>query len=223
MKAAAPRCLPRVTTNGDALTEALLLRLVGAGVVAFYITRHVPPKPGWDERILALRAKYPHLVTVTDIEEIERTVGLWTRAGLVKVKKEFKVDSCRAPEGTLTIDRNGDVLLCCCDYFHKNKQGNVRDSGLLEIWRSARFADVRANLRRGVAVLDICKNCVLRIGRDRDPAPVPPGARGGGRAGDGRGLALWNSLRWRAWDLAARAVLGPWERKPGPKIVAKKL
>jgi len=163
VKQAAPDCLPRITTNGDALTAALAEDLLEAGVVAFYVTRHVPVKPGWDERIEALRRRWPRHITVMDIMEVQRKVGLWNRAGLVKVEKEFKVKSCRAPEGAITIDRNGDVLLCCCDYFHANKFGNIRDKNLEEIWRGQRFRTVRENLRRGVALLDICKNCILRL------------------------------------------------------------
>lgn len=163
IKQACPSSLPRVTTNGDALSEDMLLRLTRAGVISFYVTRHVPVKPGWDDRINALARKYPQFMTVTDIMEVSRKVGLWNRAGLVKVEKEYKVNACHAPVGALTIDRNGDVLLCCCDYFHQNKQGNIMNQGILEIWRGAQFKNVRKNLRRGVALLDICKNCILRL------------------------------------------------------------
>ncbi len=163
VKDALPKCLPRVTTNGDPLTEDLLLRLVKAGVLAFYVTRHVPVKPGWDDRINMLAKKYPQYVTVTDIMEIQAQVGLFTRAGLVKVEKEYKVKSCRAPEGAMHIDRYGEALLCCCDYFRKHSQGNIMNQGILEIWRGAEFARIRRNLNKGVAVLDICKNCILRL------------------------------------------------------------
>lgn len=163
VKAALPNCLPRVTTNGDALTEDLLLRLTKAGVLTFYVTRHVPVKPGWNERIEMLLKKYPQYVTLTDIMEVQAKVGLWNRAGLVKVEKEFKVNSCHAPEGAFVIDRFGNVPLCCCDYFRKNAQGNIMKQGILEIWRGAGFAGVRQNLHKGVAVLDICKNCILRL------------------------------------------------------------
>lgn len=162
VKDAAPDCLPRITTNGDALTEDKLRRLVDAGVVSFYVTRHVPSDKRWDDRINALASKYPRHVTVTDIREVEEKVGLWNRAGLVKVKKEYKTASCRAPEGSLNIDRHGNVLLCCCDYFHAHKMGNVREQSLLKIWSGERFARIRAKLRRGVAELEICKNCILR-------------------------------------------------------------
>jgi len=163
IKKAAPACLPRITSNGDALTEKLASELIEAGVVSFYITRHVPVKPGWDERMEELCDLWPNYITVTDIMEVQRKVGLWNRAGLVKVEKEFKVKTCRAPEGAITIDRNGDVLLCCCDYFHQNKFGNIKEQSLLDIWNGSRFRDVRAALRQGVALLDICKNCILRL------------------------------------------------------------
>jgi MoaA/NifB/PqqE/SkfB family radical SAM enzyme len=163
LKAAVPNCLPRVTTNGDALTEALLLRLTKAGVLTFYVTRHVPVKPGWNERIEMLVKKYPQYITLTDIMEIQAKTGLWTRAGLVKVEKEYKVKSCYTPEGALVIDRNGEALLCCCDYFHKHSQGNIMKQGILEIWRGYEFTRIRRNLHKGVPILDICKNCILRL------------------------------------------------------------
>jgi len=163
VKEAVPNSLPRVTTNGDALTEDLLLKLTKAGVLTFYVTRHVPVKPGWDDRINMLSKKYPQYMTVSDIMKIQADIGLWNRAGLVKVEKEYKVSTCNAPEGAFVIDRFGNVPLCCCDYFRKNAQGNIMKQSILEIWQASEFARIRKNLHKGVAVLEICKNCILRV------------------------------------------------------------
>ena len=37
------------------------------------------------------------------------------------------------------------------------------EQGILDIWRGAQFANVRKNLRQGVAILEICKNCIIRL------------------------------------------------------------
>jgi radical SAM protein with 4Fe4S-binding SPASM domain len=85
------------------------------------------------------------------------------RAGLVKVEHERPaVKSCRTPEGSFQISTEGDVFICCCDYFGKHIMGNIKDNSILEIWRNPRFADIRTQARNGIAATDMCSKCILR-------------------------------------------------------------
>jgi Iron-sulfur cluster-binding domain len=162
VKAEVPGCLPRVTTNGDALTEDRLISLVRAGVISFYVTRHVPTSDKWDERMAYLAQKYPQYVTVTDIMDVQKQMGLSNRAGLVSVDKKYTVDACSVPDSALTIDRFGKIPLCCCDYFRTEVQGDIMKQGILEIWRGENFQRIRRDLQQGKVATKLCTNCILR-------------------------------------------------------------
>lgn len=159
-KAFVPNCKPRIITNGDVLTDELTRKLIDAGVLSFWVSRHVPVKPGWDNRINALKAKYGGIIQVVDLMEVQAQQGLLDRAGLVEVEKRFVFTRCTSPTSAAHITIDGTWLLCCNDYHRQNPFGNLLTRGILEIWRDPRFASIRKNLRGGVATLKICKNCI---------------------------------------------------------------
>ena len=65
---------------------------------------------------------------------------------------------CSDPFVRMVISPSGDVVLCCMDYFYKEKFGNVNKQSMQEIWNSKRFKDVRTSLvnkdRKG-----LCAQC----------------------------------------------------------------
>lgn len=84
---------------------------------------------------------------------------LSTRGGLVDVKNKETKLSCIFPSLQLTIDSDGDVILCFDDYFSKNVYGNVEKENILDIWKKEEFKKVREELLKGKPAKDICKNC----------------------------------------------------------------
>ncbi len=154
--------MPRIITNGDPLTEKLAKDLIDAGVVTFWVSRHVPVKPGWDDRMKDLQAKFKGMITITDLMDVQAAQGLHTRAGLVKVEKEYQVDSCHTAQSCQHIDIDGRMILCCNDYHRKHEFGNLRKQGIMEIWNSRYYYTIRRELREGITALKICKNCIVR-------------------------------------------------------------
>jgi radical SAM protein with 4Fe4S-binding SPASM domain len=79
-----------------------------------------------------------------------------------KKKRDFK---CFEPLNYLSIDYNGNILLCCHirsenenhkDYIY----GNVNDNSLREIYYSKKFKDIRDKFNRDVDFYpSICQNC----------------------------------------------------------------
>ena len=73
-----------------------------------------------------------------------------------------KANYKRCPDiRTLIITRNGDVILCCQDYFRRYVMGNIMEKNILDIWNS--YKDIREKLLKdNVAELPICKICLER-------------------------------------------------------------
>ena len=82
-----------------------------------------------------------------------------TRGGLVNVKKKRVLEKCFMPSQQLEIAYNGDVMLCCEDYFGKYIFGNLKKEKILDIWVKPRFRKVRKDLRNSIPVYPICLNC----------------------------------------------------------------
>jgi radical SAM protein with 4Fe4S-binding SPASM domain len=162
LKVIVPKCHPRIITNGDHLTVQLMSDLIAAGVERFSVSRHQPIKPGWDARVQDLARRHPGMLSVTDLMDVQEKQGLHTRAGLVPVGRVYVAARCNAPMNCQHIDIDGNLLLCCNDYYRKNVMGNVKESTILEVWRSERFTRIRSDLLRGKPSLAICKNCILR-------------------------------------------------------------
>ena len=59
----------------------------------------------------------------------------------------------------LVIVINGDVVLCCNDYYKKHVMGNIMETNIVDIWKS--YANLREELlEKNIARLDICKKCL---------------------------------------------------------------
>ena len=163
-----PHCLPRISTNGDFLTHESVESYVKAGLDRVYVMRHVPTPEGWVERIQKLATEFPGVFTVMDIEELEKSIGLNNYGGVVDIQKVLDggkntdgSPSCKVHQHIAQITVTGDWNLCCTDFAKTYKFGNLIETDILTIWRSKRFTQMRADLRAGKAVLQVCKDCFI--------------------------------------------------------------
>lgn len=157
---ALPQAHHVVYTCGDHLTEVRAASLMAAGLDAFVVSDHggrtLTPAVDAARRGLGGRRgpiRYRRVMP-------ER--ALFNRGGLVAVANPRRPGRCAYPAYELIVGIDGDVLLCCNDYFGENAFGNVRNASLLEIWHGARFARVREGLLAGRAELSICQACTER-------------------------------------------------------------
>jgi len=162
----APRCIPRISTNGDFLTETSVQRLLDAGINRIYAMRHLPTPEGWPERIARLSDRFPGLFVRMDIEQVETTVGLNHYGGLVKVRHLMKPETnsvgkavCRVHAHLAQFTIDGDWDLCCTDFGKTYRFGNLLDQSIMEIWNQPAFVAIRRGLRDGRPPLPICKSC----------------------------------------------------------------
>ncbi len=59
----------------------------------------------------------------------------------------------------VTVDVDGNVIMCCRDYESKVKFGNLKKSNIKEIINSERFKDIKKRHLTGDFDMEICKNC----------------------------------------------------------------
>ncbi|MBC8338536.1 MAG: SPASM domain-containing protein [Rhodospirillales bacterium] len=161
-----PKTRLEIVTNGDRLTSEMVKELQAASVNCLVVSMYDGPhqiehfkkifdESGVDEDFYILRDRWHS-------KEDEFGLKLTNRAGTVHVGDQPDIDPskpCFYLHYGLAIDWNGDVLLCVQDWNKKVKFGNVHDSSLLEIWRSAAMQKYRFPLGRGERKLLPCSQC----------------------------------------------------------------
>lgn len=66
---------------------------------------------------------------------------------------------CRKPWTQFVVKSNGDVSLCCRDWWGKYPVGNVYDDDPAEVWASERFNELRVGMQTGEHYPAICDYC----------------------------------------------------------------
>jgi len=161
-----PDIRTEVVTNGDRLTVSYIDTLIKAGMDYMVISMYDGPhqiehfkrlfqEAGYDESYYILRDRW-------HTEEDNFGLKLTNRAGTVSIGKQDPVDvthPCHYPAYSMTVDWNGDILLCVQDWNKKVKMGNLYAQSLLEIWRSNLIQKYRYQLANGKRKLTPCNNC----------------------------------------------------------------
>lgn len=148
-----PLCFIDIHTNGDVLNEELLITLVNNGADHFLITNYDD-----DEKPLLenLARKYPFPVTLRSYMDFGKT----DRAGEIYKRRNMLRSPCLRPSSALVVNWQGNVVLCCQDFYQSRSFGNVNEKGLWEIWNDSQFAYYREQLRTGNRrVTKICTHC----------------------------------------------------------------
>jgi radical SAM protein with 4Fe4S-binding SPASM domain len=155
-----PKCRPLIYSNGDFLTLDVFREYIKWGRTTFCITQHDNHLP-------------PNLQTILTEASVEErghiavrfayNVQMMNRSGLIKtmvVPAEPLEIACDAPLATMVITLNGNVVLCCNDYFETEVIGNVSTCSLKEIWCSEPFERFRRALSRGDRTASrLCESC----------------------------------------------------------------
>jgi radical SAM protein with 4Fe4S-binding SPASM domain len=162
-----PLCFIQINTNGDLLTEERLLGLIESGLDRVKVTDYenigISKKVSESriseqtKRLQYLAEKYPLFVYFRNWKEIH----LMNRAGAIyKRKNPRKNEPCQRPSCQLIIDWQGNVILCCNDYYSEYKLGNVNEESIIDIWQKPRFKEYRRALESGKReAIKICAGC----------------------------------------------------------------
>lgn len=66
---------------------------------------------------------------------------------------------CKNVNIHLSVKSNGDVVLCCRDWFNVYAIHNLNDMNPLDAFNSEKFNKIRASMKKGVNYPSICKYC----------------------------------------------------------------
>ncbi len=155
-----------IVTNGDTLNVELVKKLFENGldimIVSLYDGAHqidhfkkIFKDAGISEDSYILRDRWYSL-------EVDYGVKLTNRAGVVTAGNQAVVDPnkpCNYPFYSMTVDWNGDVLLCLQDWNKKVKMGNISMSSMIDVWSSKGYKKYRRNLAKSRRVHSPCSEC----------------------------------------------------------------
>lgn len=87
--------------------------------------------------------------------------ALNNRAGNVKTKKDYShmLDVCYIPFFKMTIDVNGDILLCDNDWYGEHPCGNILTHNIWDIWNHINFLTKRDMAFCGRSMVPLCREC----------------------------------------------------------------
>ena len=58
------------------------------------------------------------------------------------------------------LNLNGDVSVCCNDFYNEINFGNVNNQSFMSIWNSKKYLKFRKDIKRGIFNYPVCKRCV---------------------------------------------------------------
>lgn len=165
-----------IHSNGDLLTYKLYNNLIKSGVDLFVITEHGEHMAHNIKELLKnfqetnYKDDYMHDKAYAPVGQKKATIlyrdlkkknNLYNRGGLLKNMDPIKTKKlvCKLPSEILLIDYQGNIILCCNDYFSKIKFGNIKNETILDIWDKKEFKKIRNELAKGDFRLDMCKKC----------------------------------------------------------------
>ena len=155
-----------VTTNGDPLTPETIRALQEAGLRKLVVSLYDGPHQYDHFERIRCEADVPEdfLVLRGRWGTAEDDYGLMptNRGGSIDLgrRNPYGAAPCYYPCYSMTIDWNGDVLVCMQDWHKIVRMGNVHDQSLQEIWTGRNYEQYRRRLLDGRrSELTPCRHC----------------------------------------------------------------
>jgi radical SAM protein with 4Fe4S-binding SPASM domain len=155
-----------IVTNGDHLNSKLIKDLSDAGTAYIVVSMYDGPhqiqtysdmfaQVDLDDNFYLLRDRWHS-------QKDGFGLKLTNRAGTIDIGDQDPVNikhPCHYPAYSMTVDWNGDALLCVQDWNKKVKLGNIFSQSLMEIWISSNLSKRRIQLAHGNRKLNPCALC----------------------------------------------------------------
>jgi radical SAM protein with 4Fe4S-binding SPASM domain len=153
-----------IVTNGDFLTVDKIRQLSDAGCSYFVVSLYDGP-----QQIDVLKARFAGagcndyiLRDRWHAEEDDFGLKLTNRGGTVTAGEQQAADDthpCYYLSYAMSVDWNGDVLLCPQDWTKKTRFGNLNGQTLMQVWASAAMQKRRTKLAQGRRTDSPCEGC----------------------------------------------------------------
>lgn len=163
MREKLPKASIVLFTNGDLLTYDLFKELSDAGLDKFNISQH-SEKPS-ATLVDTLNRLDGALVKnkIDFIKYYDNKMKLMNRGGLIRLdlQKSIKKQFYCSMTSALTIDYQGNCVLCCNDYLSQHVFGNLKNESILDVWNKKNYNLIRSEVECGIWSYDICRECAF--------------------------------------------------------------
>lgn len=95
----------------------------------------------------------------TGFDNAVKNYGFTNRGGTLSIVESS--GPCYLPFYKTMIDWDGNVILCCSDWYREaGKFGNILNESLTTIWKDSKLNDIRNNLSKGIRS-SVCSKCSM--------------------------------------------------------------
>jgi radical SAM protein with 4Fe4S-binding SPASM domain len=153
-----------MVTNGDHLTVSRICQLRDAGLSFFVVSMYDGPHQVAHFGALFGGADCSHYLLRDRWHTAKLDFGLklTNRAGATRAGHQPAADAtrpCFYPAYSMTVDWQGDVLLCPQDWHKRVRFGNLQSQSLMDIWLGRAMRKRRAQLLSGRRCETPCSGC----------------------------------------------------------------
>jgi len=181
-----PKSFIYFASNGDYLTIEMFRELIKRGLSQLVLSQY-DPVPKERLRIFLESADDNDWKYFTFERKVVEEYTWSNRAGSIpkwRINEPLK-QRCTRPEVQMIINAQGQVPLCCNDYFGEESLGDVSRENVFDIWNSKRAKEIRSHLRKANRhKIKLCSGCDWhnegvrysrkRTAYDTDRAPWSP-------------------------------------------------
>ena len=171
IREAFPSAFVRMYSNGFGLTQEKLNELMALGLSYFFITLHENDEKRRQLILSWVPAKDQTRIRVTLFQEI----AILNASGHAVEGAPPSNEKFCVMQFAPVIRLNGDITLCCCDYYSETVLGNILRDDFWQVWRKSWWQRVR--IMFGSKAAKACHACYNMTRTPlRKPAPKQPAA-----------------------------------------------
>jgi radical SAM protein with 4Fe4S-binding SPASM domain len=120
----------------------------------------------WEDIVDEIYVDYTKFQRLLDVARVKQYLdtkkNVLNERGEIKdsyKEKTFRHQRCVDVHVRLVVHSDNTVPICCSDFRHEMKIGNVKDNSLKEIWDSPRLSSIRKILNEDIRKIAFCRLC----------------------------------------------------------------
>ncbi len=163
-----PNSFLSILTNGDLLTPQKLDALFNAGINSVGVSIYD------DISYRKFQLEAFSRCVLLDRRPKKEGSFVESRGGNIKVENVFdkKNQNCFRPSTMMNVLANGDVVLCCADFYAEVKVGSLRHQRIETVWAGPLLKKYRKTLEeQGRTTLALCSQCTYHGGKHEREYP----------------------------------------------------
>jgi cyclic pyranopterin phosphate synthase len=154
-----------LVTNGDFLTKEKVERLSNYNIKEFTLSLYdSKDRTDFEERSKKYISDFKLDCYGWELVILNGGEGFTNRAGYVNhVEETIKLPvkaACSKIVKKIDVRYDGEVVMCCLDYYGLHSLGNTKDQNIIDIWYSEKKREQLANLAKGNrCAYKLCSGC----------------------------------------------------------------